>query len=321
MGFTERNSFTNEPVGFNIENMGPVCETRKCTLAAADDVDLIVMERWLDESDECMWLSSDCLSPSSSFFEEHRLSAADDDWLVPWLPTSYESDSSISSLVTLDWDGPETKSSNSSPNSVITTRAAASEAEDLEDFIAAAADDEPLFWPFAPEQDWSSEEAWKCFSMSPRRDMARAESSGQQFPVWKMNPKASCSRNKPVLISSGSSAAAKILELRQRGIGSNNKGVKKTNAMPARLRNLNKVSMELRAVQQLETETYHMMKPTKAKTVISKSLCVDDVALNEELPIETVLGLGEFDGHEGIGLDLNEDVFFLDKSSQFSIKH
>ncbi|KDO43481.1 hypothetical protein CISIN_1g043246mg, partial [Citrus sinensis] len=231
----------------------------KSTLAATDDVDLVVMERCLDDSDECMWLSSD-------YFE--------------------------------------TKSSNSSASSVTTTRAAASEAEDLEDFIAAAAADEPLFWPFAREQDWSSEEAWKCFSMSPRRDMAKVESSGQQFPVRKTNPKAGCSRNKP-----------------NRGIISNNKDVKETNAVPSRLRNLNKVSMEVQVVLPLETGNDHAIKPTKGKAAISRSFCVDDVVLNDELPIETVLGLGEFDGHEGIDLDLNEDVFFLDKSSEFSIKY
>lgn len=314
MGFTERNSSRNEPVGLDLKNMWPVCKTRKSTLAATDDVDLVVMERCLDDSDECMWLSSDCMLPPSSFF-------ADDDWLVSWLPTSYESDSPVSSLVIHDWEDFETKSSNSSASSVTTTRAAASEAEDLEDFIAAAAADEPLFWPFAREQDWSSEEAWKCFSMSPRRDMAKVESSGQQFPVRKTNPKAGCSRNKPVFLSSGSSTAANILELEQRGIISNTKDVKKTNAVPSRLRNLNKVSMEVQVVLPLETGNDHAIKPTKGKAAISGSFCVDDVVLNDELPIETVLGLGEFDGHEGIDLDLNEDVFFLDKSSEISIKY
>ncbi|KAF2322140.1 hypothetical protein GH714_007581 [Hevea brasiliensis] len=40
----------------------------------------------------------------------------------------------------------------------------------------------------------------------------------------------------------------------------------------------------------------------------------DDITKNGELPIETLLGLGEFDGHEGVDSEFNEDTFSLDES-------
>ena len=43
------------------------------------------------------------------------------------------------------------------------------------------------------------------------------------------------------------------------------------------------------------------------------SMGKEDFALDEELPIETLLGLDEFDGHEGVDSGFDGDVFSLDE--------
>ncbi|TXG72854.1 hypothetical protein EZV62_001433 [Acer yangbiense] len=86
----------------------------------------------------------------------------------------------------------------------------ASEAIDLED----SNEHEPLFWPFGCEHDWSSEEAWKCFSMSPRKGLMIVKT-----------PERTSLRSIGSQLHKLGSAASKILELKQRN--NNNKGVKK----------------------------------------------------------------------------------------------
>jgi hypothetical protein len=44
------------------------------------------------------------------------------------------------------------------------------------------------------------------------------------------------------------------------------------------------------------------------------NLSQDDFASNRKLPIEILLGLDEFDGHEGVDSEFNEGVFSLDDS-------
>ncbi|KAJ4723297.1 Histone demethylase UTY [Melia azedarach] len=324
-----------------------------CCQSLEEHVDLdeqFGIARCLDDK-ECMWLSSDCMSPLS-FFEEDKLSAPFHLYADESLENSglgygkghalhfWESlkekggndevDSSSlvdtdrisfsESLVNLDGEDSEwisdTESDSEHFQSGFLSQSysseklhydvclkQASEAEDLEDLSA----DEPLFWPFDQEKDWSSEEAWKCFSMSPRKGLIKVmtpqensvESTSQKFIARKVHPKNGSARK---LVLSSGSAASKILELKQR---TNNKDPKKIERTPSRLRNSNKFSLE----------DDHKVEPTETKPCSTdRDLFQDDFAVNEELPIEIVLGLDEFDGHEGVDSDLNEDLFFLEQS-------
>ncbi|KAK2641824.1 hypothetical protein Ddye_023587 [Dipteronia dyeriana] len=54
--------------------------------------------------------------------------------------------------------------------------------------------------------------------------------------------------------------------------------------------------------------------PSPKSFCMDRSFPKDDFALNKQHPMEIFLGLGEFDGHEGVDSNLNEDVFFLEDS-------
>lgn len=51
-------------------------------------------------------------------------------------------------------------------------------------------------------------------------------------------------------------------------------------------------------------------RPTDGK-VLNQIFLEEEFAANEELPIEKLLGLDEFDGHEGVDLEFSQDGFFL----------
>ncbi|KAJ9178586.1 hypothetical protein P3X46_010460 [Hevea brasiliensis] len=185
---------------------------------------------------------------------------------------------------------------------------------DLEDFDT----DEPLFWPSQWKQDWNCEDTWKCFSMSPRKCMTKPgslqETSSKlvksKFQVTKMDTKEGC--RKRLEFSKGSTAST-LLEWKQR---SKNNCIKKINSAPSGLRKSNKISMKI-----VPMEMENDLKERKDREVpIPQSNCSDrdfledDITKNGELPIETLLGLGEFDGHEGVDSEFNEDTFSLDES-------
>ncbi|KAJ0036088.1 hypothetical protein Pint_25735 [Pistacia integerrima] len=274
-----------------------------------DDFDLdkeLDMERCLDDH-ECMWLSSDFDSPSK-FFAEHRLS---EETFLGGLEyqgevtamlnspgndeidfrTNSDSSSQISDKEKTCSCNPEVKLSNH-PEGIWPV---SEDAEYLEDLGA----DEPLFWPFELELCWNSEESWKCFTMSPRKDMRKFGNNPEG--TCKMHSKERCRRR--AVINSGSTAA-KILELKQRN--NNKKSVKKLNNMPSRFRNSNKISAKIVPLE--------IADDIKEPIDIVGYLFQDVFAVNQEVPMETFLGLSEFDGHEGVGSDLNVDVFFLEES-------
>ncbi|GAV90072.1 hypothetical protein CFOL_v3_33481 [Cephalotus follicularis] len=179
-------------------------------------------------------------------------------------------------------------------------------------------DDEPLFWPFARKFDWSSEDSSKYFSISPQKGVINTPTPDGTPPEsikWKLkNGKDRCKRR--LLFGSGSESSDIIL--RNRNVSNNgkhndkNNGIKRFNSMTARLRKSAKVApLEL---------ADDIAKPTDGKLTMPKlvrtdrSFLEDDVASNEDCPIEKLLGLGEFDGHEGIDSEYSKDVFFMDDS-------
>jgi hypothetical protein len=98
------------------------------------------------------------------------------------------------------------------------------------------------------------------------------------------------------LVFSSGSAASNIMEKKQRR--DNNSSTKKMNSMPSRL----KKSVKDGRI------------PTPKVDSGNTNLSQDDFASNRKLPIEILLGLDEFDGHEGVDSEFNEGVFSLDDS-------
>ncbi|XP_022761008.1 uncharacterized protein LOC111307255 [Durio zibethinus] len=196
-----------------------------------------------------------------------------------------------------------------------------SEAENIEDFGA----DEPLFWPFDRKIDWNSEETWKYFSMSPRKDITKVTtpegtspiSIGSELNTRNRNLPNRCRRN---LVLDSGSTASKVLELKQGSKGYNNNNstgrAKRGNTMVSRLRETTKGSAKMVPLD-IDNQILPLKGgevPTTTSVLTSRNFWEDDFTSNEELPIETVLGLGEFDGHEGIDSEFNEGVFSLDEA-------
>ncbi|KAJ6733876.1 T20M3.17 PROTEIN [Salix koriyanagi] len=163
-----------------------------------------------------------------------------------------------------------------------------SEAEVLKDSNT----DGPLFWPFDKKLEWDSEEDWKCFAMSPRKDMPQlsisprrvsSESAEMKFHGSRVDSKVVCRRR---LVFSSGPAAPNIPEKKQRR--DDHRSAKKMNSMRSGLK-----------------------KSVKDGKVSTPKVNSDDFASNKKLAIEMLLGLDEFDGHEGVDSEFNEAVFSL----------
>ncbi|OMO79527.1 hypothetical protein COLO4_24404 [Corchorus olitorius] len=189
---------------------------------------------------------------------------------------------------------------------------------------------EPLFWPYDDKGiDWNSEKTWKCFAMSPRKDniimkftttpqgtgtSSKSTGSGlNKYRNMNMNLPTKCRRK--LVFDSGS----KILQLKQGRKGCCNKnntnGICRNKKPPSRLRD----STNYTSAKKVPLDCIHNhVVPLQVEQVATPSTNFWDnicFASNyEDLPIETVIGLGEFDGHEGIDLDFNEAVFVLDQT-------
>ncbi|KAK7818026.1 uncharacterized protein LOC136065219 [Quercus suber] len=188
-----------------------------------------------------------------------------------------------------------------------------------EDFNA----DEPLFWPYKCKFDWSSGESWKWFCPSPRKDILTPSNSViVKFPRKKVAPKEGCRKR---LVFSSGSIPSRSMELKQE---ENNKDVHRINTVPSRLSKSTKRSAKIVPLEMKDD----IIEPKDRKLPVQKfvgednnfskevfaskdklSMGKEDFALDEELPIETLLGLDEFDGHEGIDSGFDGDVFSLDE--------
>ena len=188
-----------------------------------------------------------------------------------------------------------------------------------EDFNA----DEPLFWPYKCKFDWSSGESWQWFCTSPRKDILTPSNSIiVKFPRKKVAPKEGCRKR---LVFSSGSIPSRSMELKQ---GDNNKDVHRINTVPSRLSKSTKRSAKIVPLEMKDD----IIEPKDRKLPVQKfvgednnfskedfaskdklSMGKEDFALDEELPIETLLGLDEFDGHEGVDSGFDRDVFSLDE--------
>lgn len=101
------------------------------------------------------------------------------------------------------------------------------------------------------------------------------------------------------LVFTSGSTFSKILAWKQR---SSNKYISYT-AAPSRSSKPAKTYLEL-----VPFET------TDGRKVLNQIFLEEEFASNQELPIEKLLGLDEFDGQEGLGSEFNKDDFSLDQS-------
>ncbi|OIW08966.1 hypothetical protein TanjilG_05942 [Lupinus angustifolius] len=141
--------------------------------------------------------------------------------------------------------------------------------------------DEPLFWPFEEKLNWNYEKPWTSFCSSPRKRLVSEATSSPTPMIKECKQKindALCS-----VKSTWSKSSAKI-------------------------------------VVPLECED-HLNKTFLNENFASNfndlPLGLEYLAMDQVLPIEALMGLKEFDGHEGLDTEFyGDNVFMLDKSLQ-----
>ncbi|KAM1142897.1 hypothetical protein ACFX13_032587 [Malus domestica] len=152
----------------------------------------------------------------------------------------------------------------------------ASEAEVLEDLTTT---DEPLFWPFEQKTDWNSEETWNYFSISPRKGIGILASGTPPDSI----PSKHHDRNMDVEEGRGVRLVFRISSIEDYEIEAKIQGTRKWKV--------------------------HVSEPVG---VVNE--CIEVDIASKEVPIEMFMGLAEFDGHEGVDSEFNEDDFSLHAS-------
>ncbi|KAM1158531.1 hypothetical protein ACFXTH_031897 [Malus domestica] len=152
----------------------------------------------------------------------------------------------------------------------------ASEAEVLEDLTTT---DEPLFWPFEQKTDWNSEETWNYFSISPRKGIGITASGTPPDSI----PSKHHDRNMDVEEGQGVRLVFRISSIEDYEIEAKIQGTRKWKV--------------------------HVNEPVG---VVNE--CIEVDIASKEVPIEMFMGLAEFDGHEGVDSEFNEDDFSLHAS-------
>ncbi|XP_021895550.1 uncharacterized protein LOC110812932 [Carica papaya] len=131
---------------------------------------------------------------------------------------------------------------------------------------------EPLFWPFEWEFDWTSQDINKYFAMSPQRYMIDMKIAYRD------------GRGKRLTFNT---------EKMESDV------VKRVNSIPSIVRNSNKLDIKMEVADDAKAYSPNSIHRNK------------EFSSNQELPIENILGLNEFDGHEGIDFEFSEDIFSM----------
>ncbi|OMO92790.1 hypothetical protein CCACVL1_06749 [Corchorus capsularis] len=149
--------------------------------------------------------------------------------------------------------------------------------------------------------------------MSPRKKFTTPQGtssksiSGSELNNRNVNLPTKCRRK--LVFDSGS----KIFQLKQgrKGCNKNNSnGSCRNKKHPSRFRGSTDHN---NSAKKVALDMNNHVVPLKVATPSTNFWDINDFASNyEDVPIETIIGLGEFDGHEGIDLDFNEAVFALD---------
>uniref|UniRef100_A0A0A0KTY2 Uncharacterized protein n=2 Tax=Cucumis sativus TaxID=3659 RepID=A0A0A0KTY2_CUCSA len=161
--------------------------------------------------------------------------------------------------------------------------------------------DGPLFWPLEHEIKWKSMEDWNWFAISPRKEELKSSTvplnsnNGMRFQGRKITLNQVPKRR---FVFNSRSAASEMMELKERR--DSKACVPRIGAVPSRFNrpgNRNSVG-----------------KGWEEKLMaVDRDFEEKDRAGREEIPMETLLGLREFDGREGLGSELDEVVLSLDE--------
>ncbi|KAL3506693.1 hypothetical protein ACH5RR_032075 [Cinchona calisaya] len=244
--------------------------------------------------EDCKTCDSNFLLPEMWEFQEGILSSLidlQDDENSEWI-----SDSEMNFLQ-IDFPSPSYKSSSSD---LVPSIDYVRDAELTE--LANARTDEPIFWPFVQKFGcWSSELSKDFFIMSPRRDINK---------LLLQNTKMEFRERHKILINS-KLASANILEKKHKRRNNNN--VKQTNAATN-----HKSTKLIRSLLEDDIVRHKIEENSIEETIIDLDkhfiFSGEDFLGVQELPIENLLGLHEFDGHEGIELEFNQDSLFMNES-------
>nr|GFA58974.1 hypothetical protein [Tanacetum cinerariifolium] len=137
----------------------------------------------------------------------------------------------------------------------------------------------PLFLPSSYASEWGSDTKWDLFVMSPRKDI---------YKIDKSPPKTS----------------PDTLRLR---VLNGNMNIEKGCSRRLEFSNGSKSTKVTSERSEIEGVAKNLVG--RKNLVLEDLLLVDK--LNADGPIEDVLGLGEFDGHEGVDTEFNKDRFSL----------
>ncbi|CAL1404680.1 unnamed protein product [Linum trigynum] len=305
-----------------------------------------------DEDDSCLWLSSSA-SPSSFFDEGSSCcssfildestissdisSSSSREVVVDLASWVSELEEDVTFLADLDLEYCCIPSNFPSP-SFSTCCSSNREAEVLEEVSELEQlddddDDQPaLFWPFEEGKlGWNPDEAWISFAMSPRKDTDSTMSSKQPSRCLESEQKRHDHRHHTTArIIPKLRQISSLLLPRRMASHSDSKPVA---AATRRAAAANKVILPSRFVKASESSCssekglmkvvpleFMMAKNRMAHGAIDQACLFESIIGRDEVPIEKVMGLEEFDGHEGIDSSQLDDDLINGDDNLFSLE-
>ncbi|KAF9608180.1 hypothetical protein IFM89_007566 [Coptis chinensis] len=185
-----------------------------------------------------------------------------------------------------------------------------------EDVLQAAEcdNDEPLFRPPESKFSWNSEVLFDCFCMSPRRvgsELGKCERFSAPKSVILRLQSRKFRDQKEEFSSSRSQVPTTFCSK----IKHEKKNMRRTSNMPSKLRISVQDSTEKRPLE-IRDDLDEPTRENIANDVLItdyRELLEDCFLSIKDVPIETLVGLDEFNGHEGVNGNFDENSFSLDE--------
>lgn len=295
-GATSGSLLNTKVTFFDGSKVNPIEEASLVLDQAKKSDECMVFQENLEEEEVVLWLKNESSDDGSECYSQTLEKRSKS-------KSAYFSDSSDEQSLF--------SSSSSSDHS--------SEIMDLEEIST----DKPLFWPLDSTSDWGSETKWDYFIMSPRKDVCKVDNkivfddNKNITPVfWPYNCASEWDLDATwdFLISPRKGVYYKFGKSPNRCLDSHgNRNLEKScnrrlefNKDSNSSSNMTKSTVAV-TTEQAEVERLTKRSMSKHKIVLEDLLLVDKLSV--EGVIEQVLGLGEFDGHEGIESEFNKDEF------------
>ncbi|KAF5202160.1 hypothetical protein FRX31_008251 [Thalictrum thalictroides] len=174
--------------------------------------------------------------------------------------------------------------------------------------------DGPLFWPSESQFNWNSDVLFDCFCISPRRvgsGIGKSEKlCSTKSIILKLHSRKLKDRKEEFF--STRSKVPPNLDLQKKLV---NKNMKRFSARPSKLSITSQDSTQKRplGIKCTSLEEQTKIIPTNVLITDCRDLLEECFLSGRDVPIESLVGLKEFDGHEGVDEDFKEDSFFLDE--------